>query len=125
MEPIEYNAWSDDPTDWAEGMAVTGLSHETLILIFEALNYTPQYNGVEPDDIDCQGVHSSASDFCQAFLRYSRDCFGADYEDALKQNGISNSLDLGNAVFALAEIGWLETQADDSLADFAGLFDLT
>jgi len=113
-----------DQISWQELEARAGFPQDAIVFLLEAIQYTPQYHGEEPGDIDQPPRRCSAQELCRAFVLYAKDTYGEEYCEMLQEWGICRSEDLGQLVYKLREIGSIETDEDESLADFDNQFDL-
>src|SRR5215218_1042956 len=86
---------------WNRAAAEIGIPVDGLEFVLDALNFTPQYCGDEPEDAGTQARHCTAEEFCNAFVRFAEDTFGSDYIAALKLWNLDTSEKLGHVVYEL------------------------
>jgi uncharacterized repeat protein (TIGR04138 family) len=103
-------------TFWKRIAASTGVPPEGLSFIYDACEFT------QTCQISGRLVHFSAVDYCRCFVELARTKLGADYAAALTSWNLDTSEKLGQAFYALIELGFMRQQKDDCLSEFAGQF---
>lgn len=89
-------------------------------LVQDALRYTVERIASE-DEGDSR--HVSGQELCLGFRDFVNDQFGLLARTVLRTNGIHRTEDVGRIVFAMVEAGLLRKTEEDSIEDFAGVFD--
>ena len=109
---------------WDDLVERVGFPQDAILFVLEAIQYTPQYHGDEPGDLDQPPRRCSAQELCRAFVLYAKDTYGENYVEVLQEWGICRSEDVGQLVYKLREIGSIESDKGETLADFDGQFNL-
>lgn len=73
-------------------------------------------------NLDSATTHITAVGFCNLWCARARKTFGTSAAAMLRSWGITSSDDIGQIVYALVALGWIEASNNDSPADFNGLF---
>ncbi len=108
---------------------------EAYEFIRNALNYAHDELGlgqIDPDDLaaamEAKGdlpddAHLSGQELCEAIRQYSISQFGFMAKTVLNSWGLKETLDFGEVVYNLIDIGMMRKSASDSKEDFAGVYD--
>ena len=67
--------------------------------------------------------HITGQEFCEGVRKYAIDQFGPMAGTVLEHWGIHETLDFGQIVFALVDIGLMRKTEEDSLNDFKNVYD--
>jgi uncharacterized repeat protein (TIGR04138 family) len=109
---------------WQTLAAELGIPFDALRFVWDAIEFAPQYHGHEPGGGRFAVPHLNAAEFCDAFLRYTKDMFGKRWEKELTDWNLDTSDKLGRVVFALIDRGLLQRDEHDRESDFDGQLDL-
>jgi uncharacterized repeat protein (TIGR04138 family) len=116
-------------TDYSESVCQfavkSGVQPEAIDFIWRSFEFVPNYRGEEPGGYRTKPQHSTAQDFCRAFVGLAKDTYGNEYVTTLERWGLNTSEKLGDAVYRLIDCGAMRRTEDDHPRDFDGQFDLT
>jgi uncharacterized repeat protein (TIGR04138 family) len=66
--------------------------------------------------------HISGREFCLGISKYAQELFGPLAMEVLNRWGIKETVDFGNIVFSLVEVGLMGKTEQDSIADFIDVY---
>ena len=97
-----------------------GYTPSAYSLVQDALRYTVERVVVEDEG---ESRHVTGQELCLGFRDFVHDQFGLLGRTVLRSNGIHRTEDVGKIVFAMVEAGLLRKTEEDSIEDFAGVYD--
>jgi uncharacterized repeat protein (TIGR04138 family) len=110
---------------------------DAYVFVFEALNFAHEVLGMgqerpqEDDESETPppkskrkaARHLTGQQLCEAIRQYALDQFGLMAKSVLASWGVRTTTDFGNIVFNLIEAGQMRKTKQDSIDDFADVFD--
>lgn len=94
---------------------------------FEVLEFVHSSLQMLPVVAEHREQHVTGLEICQVVLQLAYDLSGSSELAAisfLKQMQLTNSRLVGEAIYELIELGYCKASEDDSLEEFAGVFDI-
>jgi len=95
---------------------------EAYLFTFAALDHTVR--ALNRDHEPESSRHVSGQELAWGIANYAREQYGPMARTVLAHWGLNTTLDFGNIVFALIEEGLMRKTENDSLEDFADVYDL-
>jgi len=113
---------------------------DAYVFVIEALRFAHEKLGMgseQPsEDTDLESLaqesdetpdeperHVTGQELCEAMRVYAHEHYGYLAKSVLNHWGIKSTLDFGNIVFSLIEIGQMRKTTEDRLEDFEDVFD--
>ncbi|MEX0655158.1 MAG: Minf_1886 family protein [Phycisphaeraceae bacterium] len=113
--------------DLREIVAKTRYPLDAFLFVQRGLDYTVrQTHGELPDgdrQAEREGCHVSGRQLCQGLRAYAVQEYGLLARTVLRRWQIHSCEDFGHIVFAMVEAGLMHKTDDDTMDDFAGVFD--
>lgn len=97
-----------------------GYSPSAYSLVQDALRHTVERIAEEGEG---ESRHVTGQELCLGFRDFVNEQFGLLGRTVLRSNGIHRTEDIGKIVFAMVEAGLLRKTEEDSIEDFAGVYD--
>ncbi len=101
--------------------------YEAYEFLFQSLAYTQKLLGkIKPSDSEdpAKEHHISGKQLIEGIRKFALDEFGLMARCVFNQWGIKKTVDFGDMVFNLVEIGLMSKTDNDAREDFADIFDI-
>lgn len=109
---------------WSELRSAGPYPPEAYAFVQEGLRDTCERLAVEGRDSEVGGSrHVTGQELCIGLRDYAVDCYGLMARTVLEHWGVRRTEDFGRMVFALIDAGLLRKTEEDTIEDFAGVFE--